>query len=273
MDYTKFIRAQNNSHRYRLRIRNEYVKNSMEKLADIAKAKNIITNYSSVDYQISIDEYFAYFLKDKNEFISDFSSYITKDKEISKVDQIVYNSILNVLKRNLDDVLTNFKLLKQRMYRKLKQKERFNQSKLSFLKNIPDTNIPISSLVQKKENVKNEKTFMQSLETSVEDLNNKYKEPSNVVHIFMNSANKSYEKTKQILFELSDLMTTVQTKIFEQSEMTKTILFNSEVSVTNIEEGNKQLKIAQEYQKGRGIMYGAIFIILGLFLVLYDYTI
>ena len=55
--------------------------------------------------------------------------------------------------------------------------------------------------------------------------------------------------------------------------MTKTILFNSEVSVTNIEEGNKQLKIAQEYQKGRGIMYGAIFIILGLFLVLYDYTI
>ena len=268
MDYTKFIRAQNNTHGYRLKIRNEYVKNSMETLADIAKAKNIIMNYSSVDYQISIDEYFAYFLKDKNEFISDFAEYITKDTEISKVDQIVYNSILNVLKRNLDDVLTNFKLLKQRMYRKLKQKERFNQSKLSFLKTLPDTNIPISSLVKKEEK---KEPFIQSLETTIED--SKYKEPSNVVHIFMNSANKSYEKTKQILFELSDLMTTVQTKIFEQSEMTKTILFNSEVSVTNIEEGNKQLKIAQEYQKGRGIMYGAIFIILGLFLILYDYTI
>ena len=89
----------------------------------------------------------------------------------------------------------------------------------------------------------------------------------------MNSASKNYEKTKQILYELSDLMTTVQTKIFEQSEMTKTILFNSEVSLTNIEQGNKELVKAQEYQKGRGIMYGLIFILLGLFLILYDYTI
>lgn len=40
----------------------------------------------------------------------------------------------------------------------------------------------------------------------------------------------------------------------------------------NIEEGNKELKKAQEYQKGRGICYGIIFMLLGLFLILYDFA-
>lgn len=47
---------------------------------------------------------------------------------------------------------------------------------------------------------------------------------------------------------------------------------NSVQSVSNIDEGNKQLVKAYAYQKGRGMMIGVLFIVLGLFLILYDYT-
>jgi len=43
-------------------------------------------------------------------------------------------------------------------------------------------------------------------------------------------------------------------------------------SVDNINKANKELKISQEYQKGRGLIIGIIFIMLGLFLLYYDYT-
>ena len=52
--------------------------------------------------------------------------------------------------------------------------------------------------------------------------------------------------------------------------MTKNILFNSFKSVENVEQGNKHLKQAKEYQKGRGLIIGIVFIILGLFLLIYD---
>lgn len=43
-------------------------------------------------------------------------------------------------------------------------------------------------------------------------------------------------------------------------------------STDNISKANKELKISQEYQKGRGVMIGMIFLILGLFLLYYDYA-
>ena len=52
--------------------------------------------------------------------------------------------------------------------------------------------------------------------------------------------------------------------------MTKNILFNSFQSVNNVEKGNKHLSEAKKYQKGRGLTIGLIFIILGLFLIIYD---
>jgi len=44
-------------------------------------------------------------------------------------------------------------------------------------------------------------------------------------------------------------------------------------SVENIQTANKELLISQEYQKGRGLMIGLIFVLLGLFLIFYDYLI
>ena len=88
--------------------------------------------------------------------------------------------------------------------------------------------------------------------------------------MLMDKEKQNYEKTKRILFDLSSLVTAVQTKLHEQGEMTKNILFNSLKSVDNIEEGNKHLTQAKEYQKGRGFIIGLMFIILGLFLILSD---
>ena len=86
----------------------------------------------------------------------------------------------------------------------------------------------------------------------------------------MDKEKQNFEKTKKILFDLSSLMTNVQQKLQEQGEMTKNILFNSFQSVGNIEQGNKHLTKAKEYQKGRGLTIGLIFIILGLYLILTD---
>ena len=105
----------------------------------------------------------------------------------------------------------------------------------------------------------------------VEDkIKNKYKEASNVVEILMDKEKQNFEKTKKILFDLSSLVTSVQKKLHAQGEMTKNILFNSFQSVNNVEKGNKHLSEAKKYQKGRGLTIGLIFIILGLFLIIYD---
>jgi t-SNARE complex subunit (syntaxin) len=58
--------------------------------------------------------------------------------------------------------------------------------------------------------------------------------------------------------------------MYEQSKITKFIISNSINSIENIDKGNEHLKKAQEYQKGRGLAVGIIFIILGIFLLLYD---
>ena len=46
----------------------------------------------------------------------------------------------------------------------------------------------------------------------------------------------------------------------------------SSESVSNIQKANKELVISQEYQKGRGLLIGFIFICLGLFIIYYDYA-
>ena len=103
-----------------------------------------------------------------------------------------------------------------------------------------------------------------------EKIKDKYKEASHVVDLLMDKEKQNFEKTKRILYDLSTLMTNVGKKMHEQGELTKNILFNSLKSIDNIEEGNKHLKKAKEYQKGRGFIIGIVFILLGLFLLLSD---
>ena len=128
----------------------------------------------------------------------------------------------------------------------------------------------MSKAKEKIKSIKNKIPIHLDFESFEEGIKKKYKEASNVVEMLMDREKQNFEKTKRILFDLSSLVTSVQKKMYEQGEMTKNILFNSIKSVDNVEQGNKHLTKAKEYQKGRGLMIGLIFIILGLFLILYD---
>ena len=286
MDFTKFIKDKN---KFTLIVNNSYIKESIEVLKDIKKAEFILLNNHRFNYKIEIDEYFAYFLKEKNNFIQSFQQNIIalKNDPQTPEDRItLFKEILSILKSKLDALITNFKIIKQNIYKKAKQQERFNEQKFNFFSEKEEDNIGKDTLnnnintINSNNNInkikKNSKpktiinNILDDFDSFKKDIKNKYKETNNVIEMLMDKEKQNYEKTKKILFDLSSLVTTVQKKMYEQGEMTKNILFNSLKSIDNIEEGNKHLTKAKEYQKGRGFMIGLIFIILGLFLILAD---
>ena len=274
MDYTKFL---NSNSKFKLSIKSKIINDSINTLKDIKKAEYILLNYERLNYKIELDEYFAYFLKEKNEFIESFQKYIKlihTNEDMTKDKLTVFKEILSILKSNLDNLITNFKLLKQNIYKKTKQQERFNEQKFIFFSENYDINTNNTNKITNKK-LKNAKRpnielLSKEMEKVEEGTKNKYKESNTVVEMLMDREKQNYEKTKRILYDLSSLNTSFQKKMFEQSEMTKNILFNSLQSIDNIEQGNKHLTQAKQYQKGRGLMIGIIFIILGLFLILYD---
>ena len=238
----------------------------------------ILQNHHKFSYKIELDEYFAYFLKEKNNFISSFRQYIIKSKsnpEISEDKITVYKEILFILKSNLDNLITNFKMLKQNLYKKTRQEEQYFEQKFNFFAE-NETGIGDIPKIESLKDVPNKikKFFVKNLPFDIENveekIKNKYKEATNVVEMLMDKEKQNLQKTKKIIFDLSSLNTNVQKKLHAQGEMTKNILFNSFQSVNNVEKGNKHLSEAKKYQKGRGLTIGLIFIILGLFLIIYD---
>ena len=277
MDYTKFLYGKNKEkNSFKLNLTNNYIKESIQTLKDIKKANYILQNHHKFNYKFELDEYFAYFLKEKNGFISSFRQNILISKsnpDISEDTLTIYKEILSILNSNLDNLITNFKMIKQNMYKKAKYQEKFFEKKFNFFadKETEDA-VQIKSLKDVPNKIK--KFVVKNLPFDIENvedkIKNKYKEASNVVEILMDKEKQNFEKTKKILFDLSSLVTSVQKKLHAQGEMTKNILFNSFQSVNNVEKGNKHLSEAKKYQKGRGLTIGLIFIILGLFLIIYD---
>jgi len=277
MDYTKFLYGKNKEkNSFKLNITNNYIKESIQTLKDIKKANYILQNHHKFNYKFELDEYFAYFLKEKNSFISSFRQHILISKsnpEISEDTITIYKEILSILNSNLDNLITNFKMIKQNMYKKAKYQEKYFEKKFNFF---AENGIGDDSKIDSLKNIPNKikkfvvKNLPFDIENVEEKIKEKYKEASNVVEILMDKEKQNFEKTKKILFDLSSLVTNVQKKLHAQGEMTKNILFNSFKSVENVEQGNKHLKQAKEYQKGRGLIIGIVFIILGLFLLIYD---
>ena len=277
MDYTKFLYGKNKEkNSFKLNITNNYIKESIQTLKDIKKANYILQNHHKFNYKFELDEYFAYFLKEKNSFISSFRQHILISKsnpEISEDTFTIYKEILSILNSNLDNLITNFKMIKQNMYKKAKYQEKFFEKKFNFF---AENGVGDDSKIDSLKDIPNKikkfvvKNLPFDIENVEEKIKEKYKEASNVVEILMDKEKQNFEKTKKILFDLSSLVTNVQKKLHAQGEMTKNILFNSFKSVENVEQGNKHLKQAKEYQKGRGLIIGIVFIILGLFLLIYD---
>ena len=279
MDYTKFLYGKNREkNTFKLNITNNYIKESIQTLKDIKKANYILQNHHKFNNKIELDEYLAYFLKEKNNFIGSFRQYIIESKsnpEISEDAITIYKEILSILNSNLDNLITNFKMIKQNLYKKAKREEQYYEKKFSFFAE-NDIGIGDKTKIESLKEVpkKIKKFFVKNLPFDIENveekIKNKYKEAGNVIEMLIDKEKQDYEKTKKILFDLSSLVTSVQKKLYAQGEMTKNILFNSFKSVENVEQGNKHLRQAKEYQKGRGLIIGIIFIVLGLLLLLYD---
>lgn len=282
MDYTKFL---NNKNNFKLNITDTFIKDSIDTLKNIKKAEYILLNHNRFSHKIEIDEYFAYFLKEKNGFIKSFQQYIMSQKnnpEVSEDHLTVFKEVLNILKSNLDNLITNFKIMKQNIYKKTKQQELFNEHKFNFFADLEEDHSNDKSDIPRKNTDNNNQSFKAKAKAQIkkiipidfdkleEGIINKFQETNTVIHMMMDKEKQNYEKTKRILYDLSSLNTSIQKKLFEQSEMTKNILFNSFKSVDNIEQGNKHLTKAKEYQKGRGLTIAIIFIILGLFLIISD---
>lgn len=282
MNYTKFL---NNKNNFKLNITDTFIKDSIDTLKNIKKAEYILLNHNRFSHKIEIDEYFAYFLKEKNGFIKSFQQYIMSQKnnpEVSEDHLTVFKEVLNILKSNLDNLITNFKIIKQNIYKKTKQQELFNEHKFNFFADLEEDHSNDKSDIPRKNTDNNNQSFKAKAKAQIkkiipidfdkleEGIINKFQETNTVIHMMMDKEKQNYEKTKRILYDLSSLNTSIQKKLFEQSEMTKNILFNSFKSVDNIEQGNKHLTKAKEYQKGRGLTIAIIFIILGLFLIISD---
>jgi hypothetical protein len=279
MDYTKFLYGKNRENNsFKLNITNDYIKESIKTLKDIKKANYILQYHHKFNYKLQLDEYFVYFLKEKNTFINSFRQYILKSEknpEITRDTILVYKEIISILKNNLDDLILNFKMVKQNLYKKNIQQSQYFDKKFNFFAE-NETNIVDKNSIESLKDIPNKvkKFFVKNLPIDIENfgekIKNKYKEANYVIQILMDKEKQDYEKTKKIIFDLSSLVTSVQKKLYAQGEMAKNILFNSYRSVESVERGNKELKKAKEYQKGRGLLTGIIYIILGLFLIIKD---
>ena len=279
MDYTKFLYGKNRENNsFKLNITNDYIKESIKTLKDIKKANYILQYHHKFNYKLQLDEYFIYFLKEKNTFINSFRQYILKSEknpEITRDTILVYKEIISILKNNLDDLILNFKMVKQNLYKKNIQQSQYFDKKFNFFAE-NETNIVDKNSIESLKDIPNKvkKFFVKNLPIDIENfgekIKNKYKEANYVIQILMDKEKQDYEKTKKIIFDLSSLVTSVQKKLYAQGEMAKNILFNSYRSVESVERGNKELKKAKEYQKGRGLIIGIIYIILGLFLIIKD---
>lgn len=95
MNYTKFLKntksnkynapissskspSRKRNEKFKLFLTDEKIKMSVEILKDIQKTKILIQNFHRLDFKFNIDEYMAFFLKDKNQFIDDFKGYLQK---------------------------------------------------------------------------------------------------------------------------------------------------------------------------------------------------
>jgi hypothetical protein len=137
-----------------------------------------------------------------------------------------YLTILEILKSGIDDILKDYKNLKQKMLRKMKKKETFYKTKEEFIIRasigvgvvppVPGNKRPEVVINAPKQSIVPVENI-----TPVNDDLVGYRESPQVIHIFKENESKNLERTKQTLFELSDLMTNFSTKVQQHHEITQ----------------------------------------------------
>lgn len=251
MNYLKLLK---NKNKFEFAQTDDKMIISTEILKEIHKTKILIQNFYRINMKIDIDEYIANFLKDKNEFISEFKQFLEKEGgKLHYYERNKYIAVLEILKSNIDEVLRNFKNFKAKMYKIINKKENFIKLKENFIKNYKDENnfknnfFSISTMSSKfqidlnklnfpsflneenKSNTNLKKVkepivsvhYITENQINLDEDENKFRDAPEVISLFKESESKDLEKTRQTIFELSDLMTNFSTKVLEQQNMTQ----------------------------------------------------
>jgi hypothetical protein len=249
MNYCKLLK---NKNKFKFVQTDDKMIISTDILKEIQKTKILIQNFYRINMKIDIDEYIANFLKDKNQFITEFKQFLEKEGgKLNYFERNKYIAVLEILKSNIDEVLRNFKTFKAKLYKIMNKKENFIKQKEKFIKNYKENenkNFSISTITSKfqidlnklnflseetKTNVKKPKEPLNNNQYNLDNqinLNeddNKFKDSLEVISLFKESESKDLEKTRQTIFELSDMMTNFSTKVLEQQHLTQNSKNNS----------------------------------------------
>jgi len=79
MNYTKFLKGTSRKqNKFKLENKDEKIQMSMNIFKDIRKTSYIVKNYNKIENKFNLDEFFTFFLQDKNSFINGFKNFIEK---------------------------------------------------------------------------------------------------------------------------------------------------------------------------------------------------
>jgi hypothetical protein len=180
----------------------------------------------------------TFFLHEKNEFMSNFANELEANKTMTRKCKENCIVILEILKSGLEDIIKDYKNLKQNMLRKMKKKDSFWKMKEDFIGRLSGATTPgfteritahVVPQITKAKPIekpvvappKQPVNILDFTTTSTPNNDEGYREAPEVVNIFKENESKGMEKTKQILFELSDLMTNFSTKVHQHHEITQ----------------------------------------------------
>jgi hypothetical protein len=192
----------------------------------------------------------AYFLKDKNEFITEFKDYLEKDaSKINSFKRRNYLMILDSLKSAVDLVLKDFKNLKQKILIKLNKKENYWKEKETFIKqnnklseehlNSKNKNIPmitsdalskVSNLISKPLNFISNNIRTDLVSKNLEkEKNYNHTNPS----VFIEQKLNSSPEDNEVFRESNEVMTMFKEKDVKDIEKTKHIISELSDLMTN----------------------------------------
>ena len=112
----------------------------------------------------------------------------------------------------MDCILKEYKNLKQKILKKAKKKDNYYETKEKFFK----TEIKFDKKPEYKKPIP-----IESLPISNTEPQNEYVDSPNVLNIFKENENSNLDKTKNILMDLSELMSHFTTKIYQHHEITQ----------------------------------------------------
>lgn len=119
--------------KFKFSINDEKLYFVMESLNEINKLKEKFKNFFKNHHRIpNLEDVINNFIAQKNQFINDMNTFLKISKDINKSTREILFQTNNILKFRLDEFITQYKVLKQKIYSKSKVKDNYYELKEKF---------------------------------------------------------------------------------------------------------------------------------------------